>query len=374
MYFEFSAEQLSFRDTVRRFVETRAPIWYVRSMYDDERGTTEEVWRGLVDLGITAILVPEKYGGMGLGMVDMGLALEELGRSLHPGPYFSSAVAATLAITALDDGSEGDLLAAMAAGEHVATLAVLEPHRRYRWAEPTATAVASPSGWRVTGTKVHVGDAVAADTILVVAGSPDGMGLFAVDRAEAEVSPEPSLDGTRKQAEVVLRAAPARRIGKNDGTSRLTAALDRILIGLTVDSVGTAQAALDISVAYAKVRHQFGRPIGSFQAVQALCVDMYYQVQNSRSLAHYAMWSADDIDPSECHRAATMAKAFASGAVTKVGETAIQVHGGIGVTWEHPIGLHYKRCLSMQSAFGDSREHFENLASIILRDEAGGGT
>jgi acyl-CoA dehydrogenase len=373
MYFELSAEQESFRDTVRRFAETRAPISYVRSMYDDERGTTGEVWQGLVDLGITAILVPESYGGMGLGMVDMGLALEELGRALHPGPYFSSAVAATLAITALHDGAEGDLLSAMAAGDHIATLALFEPDRRYQWCQPTTVAAASPSGWTVTGTKVHVGDAVAADTILVVAGTPDGLGLFAVNRADADISPEPLLDGSRKQAEVILRSAPARRIGRHDATSRLSAALDRMLIGLVVDSVGTAQAALDISVDYAKVRHQFGRPIGSFQAVQALCVDMHYQVENSRSLAYYAMWAADDVDASECNRAATMAKAFASNAIAKVGETAIQVHGGIGVTWEHHIGLYYKRCLSMQSAFGDSRDHFENLASVILQDVASRG-
>jgi alkylation response protein AidB-like acyl-CoA dehydrogenase len=221
----------------------------------------------------------------------------------------------------------------------------------------------------VTGAKAHVGDAAAADTILVVAQASNSLGLFAVDRADADVTPESVLDGSRKMAEVVLRAAPARRIGRDDATSRLTAAVDRILIGIAVDSVGTAQAALDISVDYAKIRHQFGRPIGAFQAVQALCVDMYYHVENSRSLAYYAMWAADDVDPSECHRAALMAKAFASDAVARVGETAIQVHGGIGVTWDHDIGLYYKRCLSLQSAFGDAREHFENLASVILQND-----
>jgi alkylation response protein AidB-like acyl-CoA dehydrogenase len=369
MYFEFSAEQITFRDTVKRLVESRAPLSYVRSMYDDERGTTQEMWQALVDLGITSILVPESYGGMGLGMVDMGLALEVLGSSLHPGPYFSSAVAATLAITSVDDGEQGDLLSAMASGHHIATLALFEPGRRYEWTQPTATASISSTGWTVTGIKVHVGDAMAADTILVVAGAPDGLGLFAVDRTVADACPEPSLDGTRKQAEVILRAAPARRIGSDDATSRLSEALDRILIGVAIDSVGTAQTALDLSSEYAKTRHQFDRPIGSFQAVQALCVDMHCQIENSRSLAYYALWAADDVDQSECHRAAMMAKGFTSGALAKVGETAIQVHGGIGVTWEHPIGLYYKRCLSMQSAFGDSRDQFGKLASIILQDE-----
>ena len=151
-------------------------------------------------------------------MVDMGLALEALGASLHPGPYFSSAVAATLAITSVDDGAEGDLLGAMAAGHHVATLAWLEPDSRYQWRRPAVTAVPGPRGWTLTGIKVHVGDALAADTIVMVAQAPDGLGLFAIDRGNADIVPEPVLDGSRKEAMVVVRNAPARRIGADDAT------------------------------------------------------------------------------------------------------------------------------------------------------------
>jgi acyl-CoA dehydrogenase len=366
MYLEFTDEQLAVREAVRAFTRSRAPLTYVRSMYEDGRGTTPEVWRGLVDLGVAAILVPEPYGGLGLGMLDMGLVLEELGRALHPGPYFSTAVAATLFIVALDEGIEGDLLSAMAVGDHVVVPALFEPGRRYEWRTPAAAADAVGSEWAVTGTKAHVADARAADSFVVVAAAPDGLGLFVVAAADAEVTPDAVLDGTKKEASVTFRGAPARRIGRGDATRRIEGALDRVLTALAVEATGAAQAALDISVEYAKVRQQFGRPIGAFQAVQQLCVDMHSAVENGRSLAYAALWAADEDDAEECHRAAVMAKAYVSDAVVAVGERAIQVHGGVGVTWDHDIGLYYKRCLSRQTAYGDGDEHYEQLAAILL--------
>jgi alkylation response protein AidB-like acyl-CoA dehydrogenase len=366
MYLEFSDEQRAFGDAVRAFGAARAPLSYVRAMYDDDRGTTDEVWRGLVDLGVTAALVPERAGGLGAGMVDIGLGLEALGRALHPGPYLASAVAATLLITALDDGAEDELLSAMATGRHVAVPAVFEPERRHDWHQPQTTATLTTSGWTVSGTKVHVGDARAADTILVLAADDQGLGLFAVPRVDAEVVAEPVLDGSKKQATVTQRAVPARRIGRSDATTALAGALDRIAIAVAAEAVGSADAALAMAVDYANLRHQFGRPIGSFQAVQQLCVDMHSEVENARSLVHSALWAADDVDELELHRAATMAKAYASDAVARVGERAIQVHGGIGVTWDHDVGLFYKRGLWAQSAYGDARAHYEELARLLL--------
>jgi alkylation response protein AidB-like acyl-CoA dehydrogenase len=366
MYLEFSDEQRAFADAVRAFATERAPLAYVRAMDGDERGTTAEVWRGLVDLGVTAALVPEGDGGLGAGLVDLGLALEELGRALHPGPYLASAVAATLLISALDDGDAGDLLSAMAAGRRVAVPAVFEPERRYGWRQPLTTATPTRSAWSVTGVKAHVPDAGGADTIVVVAEAPDGLGLFAVGRADADVVAEPVLDGTRRQATVTLAAAPARRIGHGDATAGVAGALDRIAIAVAAEAVGAADAALALSVDYAKVRHQFGSAIGSFQAVQQLCVDMHREVENARALTQSALWAADEDDPVERHRAASMAKAYTSEAVARVGERAIQVHGGIGVTWEHDVGLYYKRALWAQAAYGDAREHYDELAGLLL--------
>jgi alkylation response protein AidB-like acyl-CoA dehydrogenase len=370
MDFDFSEEQRSLGETVRRFLAEQAPIAYVREMYDDQRGTTDRVWRGLAELGVTGILVPEKFGGLGLGMVDMGVVVEEMGRAVHPGPFVSSAVAATAAVVNIaDDSAQADLLPAMASGEHMATLALLEPASRYEWREPATRADLSGSQWNLTGTKAHVTDGVAADLMLVVARAPGGLGLFLAESGLYQAVAEPVLDGSRKQASITFEATPARRIDVGDSaavTAGVARALDLVLIALVVDAVGAAQAALDICLEYARVREQFGRPIGSFQALQHMCVDMFRDIEMSRVLGYYGLWASDVADNVECHRAAVTAKGFASDALAKVGADAIQVHGGIGFTWEHDIHLYYKRCLSMRNTLGASVEHLAELASLIV--------
>jgi alkylation response protein AidB-like acyl-CoA dehydrogenase len=356
------------RETVRRFLAERAPIAYVREMYDDERGTTDALWQGLAGLGLTGILVPERHGGLGLGLADMGVVLEEMGRALLPGPFLSSAVAATLALQAA--GSEADaeyLLPSLAAGERVATLALFEPGRRYEWRRPDTRAQATTDGWTLQGTKVHVPDGAAADVLLVAARTPDDdLALFAVERVHAAVDAEPVLDGTRKQATIVLDAVPARRLGTGDATEALAGVVDRLCVALVVDAVGAGQAALEICLSYARDRTAFGRPIGSFQAVQHLCVAMYQALELSRAAAARGLGEADGGDPAELHRVALIAKTYASDAMVELANNAIQVHGGIGTTWEHDIHLFYKRCLSMQAAYGGSLELTDILARIII--------
>jgi alkylation response protein AidB-like acyl-CoA dehydrogenase len=364
MSFELSAEQEQFRASLRRFLAERAPTAYVRSMYEDARGTTDEMWRCLVDLGITAMLIPESQGGLGLGMVDAVIAAEELGKALHPGPYLASAVAATLTLVGLTE--HDSLLPDLASGQRIATLALLEPGHRYAWHEPDTRAHAVGKRWELNGTKVHVPDATAANTMLVVAAAPDGLGVFAVDSGHVSVTPEPALDGSRKHARIDLRQAPARRIGEGDCVGLLAGVIDRLLVALVADGLGTAEAALGLAVAHARSRQQFGTTIGSFQAVQRLCVDMYCRVEVLRSLTLQAATVADEAGGAELHRAAAMAKAFAGDAVREVGELAIQVHGGVGVTWEHDVGLFYKRCLSAASELGDALEHYEHLAASLL--------
>jgi alkylation response protein AidB-like acyl-CoA dehydrogenase len=315
--FEFTAEQEQLRESVRRFLADRAPLSYVRAMYDDPVGTTPEVWKGLADLGV---LDPA------LGMIELGVVLEEMGRTVHPGPFLSSAVGATAAIRAV--APDDELLAGLADGSTVATLALdLD----------------------------HVPDAGAADVLLVM----DRHDLYAVE--DFTVTPVGSPDGTRK-----LGAVTPNERGRYVGGGDLQSALDRWMIGYVIDGVGAAGAALDLAVAYGHERVQFDRPIGSFQAVQHLCADMLTALELGRAGAYYGLWAADNEDAAELHRAATMAKAFASDAFFRIGADAIQVFGGIGYTWEHDIHLFYKRLLTLQHTLGSTSHHLEELMSIVL--------
>ena len=363
MDFEFSEEQEVLRATVRRFLAEQAPIQpYVRDLYGDARGTTDSVWKGLADLGVTGLLVPQGHGGTGMGMVDMGVVLEELGRAVHPGPFLSSAVGAASLLSAVDDGA--DLLTAIAEGSLVATVALTETDGRdWRRVETT------DAGGVLTGTKTFVPDAACADVLLVTA-RPEGsaqIGVFAVEAGAPGlvVEPTPSVDGTRPQATVTLAGPPARRLG-GEGTAAVAETVDRLLVALATDGVGAAQVALDLTVAHAKERVQFDRPIGAFQAVQHLCADMLQALELGRAGAYYALWACDAADPVERHRAAVMAKAFAADAFPRVGASAIQVFGGVGFTWEHDIHLFYKRLLTLQQAYGDASDALEELAGVVL--------
>jgi len=371
MYFDFSEEQQALRRTVQLFLADRAPLSYVREMYDDPTGTTPAMWKELAALGLTGMLIPEEHGGLGLTFVDVGVVAEELGRAVHPGPFISSAVEATSAILAAGLPQDlAELLPALATGEEIATLALLERGQRYRWQRPTTRAMAGKEGsWSLTGTKVHVPHGAAATGFLVTAVTDDDtLGLFAVEATHAQVEPEAIVDGSCKQATVAFDGASARRIGADDASGAVASAIDRSLVAHVLDGVGAAQGALDLTLGYVKERTQFDRPIGAFQHVQRHCVDAFEQIELSRTLGYYAMWAIDDSDAAEGHRAAVMAKAFASDALPAACSDAVQAHGGIGVTWEYDLHLYYKRCLSMQTALGGAAEHYEQIASIILED------
>ena len=371
MDFEFSADQEALRQTVARFLSAEAPLRpYVRGMLDDATGTTAAVWQGLADLGAFGLLVPEAFGGLGLGMVDAGVVLEEMGRLVHPGPFLSSAIgAANAVVLAGDSADQARYLPGLAAGTTVGTVAVLEEGSRGGWRHPTTTARPTHGGWELTGVKAPVADAGAADLALVVAGASGDVGLFAVERGAAGVIVEglPTVDGTRRWGRLRLDGAPARRLGAPAGAAEAIAAVvDRLLVAIVTDAVGAAEAALQIAVTYAKERLQFGKPIGSFQAVQHLCADMLQAVEQARAGAYYGLWACDAATAEERRRAATMAKAFAGDALAGVGATAIQVLGGIGFTWEHDAHLFYKRLLTVQTAYGSTAEHLEALAALVL--------
>ena len=366
MDFEFSAEQEALRESVRSFLAARAPLPEVRAWYGSADGVPDDVWRGLVDLGVVGLLAPTDWGGAGGGMVDVAVVLEELGRAVCPAPYLASAVGAVGLVQALDGWEAHPALPGLAAGEQRGAVALYEPARRVRWREPATRAVRDGDGWRVSGTKVHVDGGPSAALLLVVAADDAGLGVFAVAGGDATVTPTPTVDGTHAEATVVLDACPARRVGDGDATDAVAATLDRLAAGAVVDGVGAAHAALELSVAYAKERHQFGVPIGSLQAVQHLCADMLRAVEMARAAGYYACWAADAAPAAERHRASTMALAFAADDLAAVGASAVQVHGGIGFTWEHDVHLFYKRLLTLQRTGGGTVDQLEELAAITL--------
>jgi alkylation response protein AidB-like acyl-CoA dehydrogenase len=260
----------------------------------------------------------------------------------------------------------GDLVASLAGGDRTGTVALLEPGRRYDWADPQTKA--TPDG-RIHGEKLHVPDAGSADVMLVVT---EGPAVYVVDTGGPGLTIEatPTVDGTRKTARVVLDGAPGDLLaGGADARAAVATTIDLLRIGYAVDGVGAASRALELAVDYAKVRKQFDRPIGSFQAVQHLCADMLRAVELSRAGAYYALWAASepsDAGPAERHRAATMVSAYTGEWLPWVGASAIQVFGGVGFTWEHEAHLYYKRLLTLPHALGGPAEQLEELARLVL--------
>jgi alkylation response protein AidB-like acyl-CoA dehydrogenase len=317
---EFSPDQEALRESVRRFLAERAPLGWVRTMLDDPRGTSDDVWQGLGSMGVLGLLVDGS-------MVDAGVVLEELGRAAFPGPYLGSAVGA-VSVLSLARG-EDTLLASLCDGTCIGAV-VLDG--------------------------VALGGA-AADVFVV----HDERGWRVVDREHATVKPVETIDGTRTRASVSAEGGRALAGDPDPGEVR-----DRMCTALAVDGIGAASAALDIAVGYAKERIQFGKPIGSFQAVQHLCAEMLQQLELARAGAYYALWACDAAGPAERHRAATMAKAYCGDVLWRIGAGAIQVLGGVGFTWEHDAHLFYKRLLSLQQDLGSPGHHLDELAAIIL--------
>jgi alkylation response protein AidB-like acyl-CoA dehydrogenase len=374
MDFEFSEDQELLRESVRRFLEDEAPISsYVRDLYEDDCGYRDPVWRGLAELGLMGILVPEQYGGSGSSMLEAGVVLEEMGRLVHPGPYLSSAIAAASLIESA--GSEldcCDLLPGIAQGSVIATVALHEEGSRWDWRSPTTRATESAEGWNLTGIKTSVPDAMSAHLYLVVAlveGERDPA-VFAVEATARGVKRHSTttIDGTRKQGRLEFDGVNARRLAGVAPLAAIEEMMDRVLIALVVDGVGAAARAMEMSVAYAMERKQFGVPVGSFQSMQHMLAEMLQQLELGRAGAYYALWAACGADAEERHRAAIMAKAFASDAFQRIGADAIQTFAGVGFTWEYDVHFYYKRLLSLQSAFGGSSDHLEELARIVLGD------
>jgi alkylation response protein AidB-like acyl-CoA dehydrogenase len=355
MNLELTEERLALRDTVRRFLAEKASVAaYVRPLLDDPTGTTDEVWLGLAALGATGLLIPEEYGGAGMTMVEAGVVAEELGAALYPGPWLSSAVAAPRAV--MRTGAAKNAAALLAAIADGSTVAAVGPFSGPR---PTS------DGTTIRGAISGLADAAAADVMLVFADEREGAGLYSVDAAAAGMSVTgcKHVDPTRKLSDVEFNDTPAQRLSSATPDA-VEAVCDDVVIAHAADALGAAAAVMNLAIDYAKVRKQFDAPIGSFQAVQHLCVDMYETVELARSGVIHALWAGDATEPAERHLAALRAKAFA-GRLAKVGDTAIQVFGGIGFTWEHDAHLYLKRLLGWSGFLGAPDKYREAVGKEL---------
>jgi alkylation response protein AidB-like acyl-CoA dehydrogenase len=375
MDFAFSEEQEMLRSSARDFLTKECPPSYVRRMMEAEDAWDEGMWRKLAEMGWTALGIPEAYGGVGT-FLDLVVVLEEAGRALLPGPFFSTMGLAVPAL--LEAGSEHQkekVLTRIASGEARATLAFSEPAGRWD-AEGVQLLGAERrgEGWRLDGVKLFVPDAAVADYLVVAArtrpAGDEGISLFLVESRPAglSISPLKTMDMTRRWYEVRFEGVelPGEALMGNadGGWPPLRRALEWAEAALCAEMIGGAQHVLDVSVDYAKTRHQFGRPIGVYQAVSHKLADMLLETESGRSATYYAAWAVD-ADAPDRSLAASMAKAYVSDAYRKATGDGIQVHGGIGFTWEHDMHLYFKRAKASEVTLGDATYHRELVAQAL---------
>jgi alkylation response protein AidB-like acyl-CoA dehydrogenase len=357
MNFDFTDDQQAIKRTAREFLESRYRLELVRELAGDERGFTDAQWRELAQLGWPGVIVPERDGGLGLGAVELVVIQEELGYALAPTPLLSDISAALLLVAAAGEEQRARWLEPLAAGELRGTLAVWDEHAGW---SPDHSEVELDGG-RLTATKIAVPDAAAAD-FLVVSGADGAHFVVEAGAPGLEIAPERALDTTRKLYRVRLDGTPAERLDSGDRAA-VGRAYGVIVAAIAAENVGVAQRAMEMAVAYAKDRKQFDRPIGAYQAISHRCAQMLLEVEGARSLTYGAAWALDH-DPDGGPRAASMAKAYASDAGFRVTASALQVHGGIGFTWEHDLHFFLKRAKANAHAFGDARWHRERVAAL----------
>jgi alkylation response protein AidB-like acyl-CoA dehydrogenase len=357
MQFGLSESQQILKDTARKFFAGESPIAAVRKAMETETAYDAALWTKLAEQGFTGIITPEEYGGMGLGKVELILLMEEAGYALLPGPFFSTVALAGAVIEACASAEQKKkYLARIAGGQARSTVALVEAAGSW---DPGSLQIAT-AGNKLTGTKLFVTDAAVADFMVVVARD----GVFVVD-AKADglrIEPMKGMDLARKIYSVEFKNTPAEKLAN---TSGLASALDVATTALCAEMVGGMQRALELTVAYAKTRKQFGKPIGIFQAVQHLCADMYLEAESSRSATYYAAWALEENVP-DAAASVSVAKMYSSDASRTVGNRGIQVHGGMGFTWENDLHLYYRRAKASETMLGDATFHRERIARLVV--------
>jgi alkylation response protein AidB-like acyl-CoA dehydrogenase len=373
----FTEEQELLRGSARRFLENECPTTFVRQRMAEPAAISEDFWQKLAEQGWFGILYPEALGGSGLGMVDMTVLMEEMAWAVMPGPFFSTVLLGGSAILEVGSlGQQQEWLQRVAAGSARVSLAWTEPNARWDAAGILATGRETAGGFVLSGTKLLVPDAHLSDALVVAVrtrdGSTmeDGISLFVVptDTPGLGVTVLPTIDETRKLSEVRLDnvAVPsAALLGEKHAVwPALARVPDRAIVALCAEMCGGAQRVLDMTTDYAKIRVAFGKPIGSYQGVKHRAADMLVDVENAKSLTYYAAWTIDE-GLAEASLAGSMAKAYASDAFRKVAGAGIQLHGGIGFTWEHDLQLYFKRAKASEVAFGDASWHRERVARLM---------
>jgi alkylation response protein AidB-like acyl-CoA dehydrogenase len=359
-------EQELIRSTARQFLEDRIGMEKVRDLMMSDDGFDAVLWKEMAEMGWTGLMVPEEHGGSGLGAVEMSVLLEEMGRMVTPGPFFASAVMATTALLELGTSEQqAELLPPLASGSKVATLAIFEKPRGWSPEATATTARRGDGGWVIDGIKRSVLAGPSADLFLVSAASDDGVSLFVVEAGAegVDVEAEPVLDPTRRQATVTLQSVKVDEqaaLGDIEGLRRV---LSLSSAALAAEQVGGAQKCMEMSVEYAKTRHQFGRPIGSYQSIKHRCANMLMKVEHARSAAYYAARVTDDV--AELALAAPLAASVASEAYVWVAGENLQVHGGIGFTWEHDAHIYLKRAKASSLLLGGPRYQRDLLGKAI---------
>ena len=361
--------QQMLKSSAQEFLSRECPLTLVRAMEEDPRGYTDQLWRQMVGLGWTGLVFPERYGGTGGDFLDLAVLLEQMGRSLVPSPFFSTVVLGGL--TVLDAGTDAqkqDILPRICSGDLIMTMALTEPSTSFEpWGVET---VADPQGdgFVINGTKLFVADAQAADLLLIVARTSSqadparGITLFLVptDNQGLTITPLNTIASDR-QFEVILdgvNVPAASVLGEvGEGWPVVQRALQRATAGKCSEMLGGADAVLEMTVEYVKERTQFGRSIGSFQAVQHHCANMATDVESSRNIVYQAAWRVAEGGPAE--REVSMAKAWVSGAYERVCTTAHQCHGAIGFTKEHDLQLYTRRAKVLELTYGDANFHKE---------------
>ena len=378
MEFGFTTEQEALRDSAREVLAVEAgPAAYRRAMEKSKTGTDEKLWSTVTGLGWTGVAIEESLGGLGLGLIELCVLQEELGRALAPVPFFPTVSLAAQVAGAFEGPARDALLRAVASGEARATLALGLKEGRYDAAGVSVKAARTDAGgWRFSGTASLAPEAHLADQIVVVARTArsrkpeEGLSVFIVPATalRSKPKPQPSLDGARRLADVKFGGVevPASAMLGVEGEAWpvVAGALDRAAVLLSAEAVGIATAMLERSVAYAREREQFGRPIGSFQAISHRCADMLLVTETARSHVYYAAWALEESAP-DAHLAAATAKAAAADAARITANDAIQVHGGIGFTWEHDLHLFYRRAKFCELFLGDATVWRERVAAVL---------
>jgi alkylation response protein AidB-like acyl-CoA dehydrogenase len=368
--FAFTSDQLLLKNSARAFLDEHCTAAKVRLMWEEARGASEALWKDMAQLGWLGLALPEEHGGSGLGMVETALLLEELGRAAYPGPFWPTVLAGTALAQAGSEAQKKRWLGAIATGEARATIAFLDggldwnPDAFETRAEPTA------GGHTITGLKRYVPWAQVADVVLVPARTPDGLTLFLVDPGAGGIGQTPmqGMDPGMRWIDLRLDRVAVTGdavLGTPGQAAPLLAELLRYgAVGAAAEMLGAARRCLDMAVGYAKVREQFGQPIGSFQAIRHKCSEMLLEAENTHSAVYYAAWALD-AGADDRAVAASVAKAYAGDAARKVAGEAIQVHGGIGFTWEYDLHIYFKRVKALEAMYGDADHHRELIVRHV---------